>query len=361
MGMNIEQIVSRWAAWTRGKASAPPRNRHSNVFTRGGSDESLYSYGTHFELARPLRNDRGDLVGYLLNGDTYSVSTSRHQRLVRDVVQRIDVPHLIVPHSALASAGILLDSIRPVDVLPDRSVPVTRTAKERPTFWDQRPITVNGDGTFSWVQNEHRLGESLFTATTTHTQLVPCACGTDPHAAQPRPRCPLGACDRYNHRTLGGSWVAQASGLVDQRVTRVAQYLSGWDHNERRPLYFLSEMPHRKSRTVAEAYEALKPKAVQHAEACGREVLRQGDIFAVPLVNLDKRALRKMGARFERMGQLLTTNHVATEIAVLPDGRTLARGVLHHRPSGREADHARVKLTPGRWHLTVKNTVPLAS
>jgi hypothetical protein len=58
-----------------------------------------------------------------LNGDTYSVTTSRHQSDTRSAVARVadKFPSLIVPHSALASAGIDPDSIVPVDIEPERT------------------------------------------------------------------------------------------------------------------------------------------------------------------------------------------------------------------------------------------------
>lgn len=57
-------------------------------------------------------------------------------------------------------------------------------------------------------------------------------------------------------------------------------------------------------------------------------------------------ALTKAGARYERSGELLGTNHVATEVARMPDGTTLARGVLRHVPPGRRRrDHANEHTT----------------
>jgi hypothetical protein len=92
----------------------------------------------------------------------------------------------------------------------------------------------------------------------------------------------------------------------------------------------------------------------------GRTVYRQGDIFAVELASVTLRHLRKQGATVVKHGNLLGTNHEATEVAYLPDGTTLVRGVLRHNPQGRRPDHARVKVG-NRWSVVVKNTVPLAA
>ena len=78
---------------------------------------------------------------------------------------------------------------------------------------------------------------------------------------------------------------------------RDTYFLSGFDHNEPRPLYFFCELPSSSHPTsVAEAYEDLKPEAVKLALEMGREVIRQGDIFAVPL-SVTTKELRKQGAQ----------------------------------------------------------------
>jgi len=91
-------------------------------------------------------------------------------------------------------------------------------------------------------------------------------------------------------------------------------------------------------------------------------VRRQGEIFAVPLsAQVSKRTLRMAGAGFVRSGNLLGTNHEATEVARMPDGTTIARGTLHHRPPWRRPDHARVRLDRRNWHVVVKTTVLAAT
>lgn len=177
-----------------------------------------------------------------------------------------------------------------------------------------------------------------------------------------------------------------------------SHYISGFDANEKPPLYFLAELPCAVS-THAEGIEALKPRSVKLAEAQGIEVLRQGDMFAIP-TKLHKHDLACMGAKFdtelkeeiqqrEFVGQwnIIVTNrhgdvirpstttisrrrglygtaHTASELAYLPDGTMFARGSLIHDPRGvlmesRAADHAELKL-PGRfWYLIARNTVPV--
>ena len=138
---------------------------------------------------------------------------------------------------------------------------------------------------------------------------------------------------------------------------RRAKFLSGFDHNETRRCYFFCELPKMSETTVAAAYDALKPTAVRYAEVVGREVRRQGDIFAIETA-LATRDLRRRGAVFSKRTHLIGTNHTATQVATLPDGTTFARGCLYHEPDRRRADHARIKV-PSGWSLIAKNTVPV--
>lgn len=55
------------------------RNSTNNVYTIG---DTIYSYGSHFPMAKRIVTRRGTVV-FLLNPDTYSVTTSSHQAQVR--------------------------------------------------------------------------------------------------------------------------------------------------------------------------------------------------------------------------------------------------------------------------------------
>lgn len=143
-------------------------------------------------------------------------------------------------------------------------------------------------------------------------------------------------------------------------ASRSSYYLSGFDHQEPTPPYFFCELPVLASPgSVAEAYEALKPDPVRLAEQMGRTVHRQGDIFAIAAPSISEDQLRSAGASFRQSGTLLGTNHRATQVALLPNGVTLARGSLTHQPRGRAPDHVERPMHPRAvWHLIVKNTVP---
>ena len=402
--------------------------------------DRIYSYGTHFEMARVLRDRKGDATAFLINGDRWGQTTDRHQREVRSAIARTSKPRVIIPYSALDSAGVTLDSIEIIEVTKDRretkqhvslSMPegacwveepirkhvelpsnvlaervATKNAKEVESFemkrqWAQQGLSAwkhllapdakpreftiddlqhyerhevrttgtervlyknhrvvdvavndNGQTEYRWETSRHWLGESLIRAKVPRPMFTSCkTCAgtgrTYPGAPKPAKRCD--SCDG-----LGGRrW----------RRNRNVLFLSGFDHNEYpRNVYFLCELPRgAKPTTVAEAYEALKPEAVQLAEQMGRSVHRQGDIFTIELRGVTKRQLRAQGARFEKRGQLFGTNHEATETAYLPNGTTLVRGTLWHNPAWRGPDHRRVTVGKSSWHIAIKNTVPIAA
>lgn len=429
-----DEVARRWVSVVEGSSQ-----RHLD--SRGrmyASGDKIYSYGSHFELARPLRRN-GAVVGYLLNGDRYSNTTSKHQAVVRGALGGRET--IILPYTALEAAGIDLDTVQPVHVSPDRwetiehsvNVPppgaqwrahknydfvdmtddevavvlAERNAKKRAEWerlsqyeWYNHPeprdstredlsgyemrkrvelpdthtfhtsglpnapeihITYGRDGVpplYEWTTHRHWLGESLIRAKVTwqmphtctwcmgHGRLI----GPENHWGR-EPSCR----------------VCWGNGRVSREHSRWAYFLAGFDGQESRPSFFFCELPYRSHpKTVAEAYEALKPDPVRLAEQMGRSVTRQGDIFAVP-TRLTRKELKARGARIERrrkaedeLPYMLNTNHTATEVAYL--GKlTLARGTMYHDPQWRAQDHARRRMGNGAdWHIIIKNTVPVS-
>jgi hypothetical protein len=320
------------------------------VFADG---RSIYSYGYHFPMATLMTDDTGlrnEHSWWLVNGDTYSVSTSRHQGEVRGALRKTGLPMLIVPFSALNRARIDYDTVRRVAIDPERWVPEQHSSarvEDMPYHLQTKYAQVDGawrhvfvdpadDGLYHWESKRHFLGASVFTAT------------YEDRDAEPYDK---------DMRYVGYP-----------RVT--ATFLSAFDENERTPLYFLCELPQGcEPQTVEEAFECLKPNAVKTAEALGRTVLRQGDVFAIP-VDLTTRDLRKAGftspapPKYSRLHMskneryVLGVNHTATEV-LTSHGVTYARGTLRHKPAerGRQPEHRMVKLGKG-WHALIRNTVP---
>jgi hypothetical protein len=84
-------------------------------------NKTLYSYGHHFQLA--VRLSTGE---YLINGDTYSSSTSRHTSLCIRYLQ----PNVIIPFSALDQVTRDHHLIEIVDRESDKYIPRTRKDPE---------------------------------------------------------------------------------------------------------------------------------------------------------------------------------------------------------------------------------------
>ncbi len=181
-----------------------------------------------------------------------------------------------------------------------------------------------------------------------------------------------------------------SSGQIVYYVKRTSYYLSAFDYSEPHRPYFMCELPRSivkdgqrvqvKPKTVEEALDDLMPDEVRQAIASGLEVIRQGDVFAIPTScttkELESRAVgllkgllseaRVYNIRSKtRDGQkaaVLGTNHAPTHAILTKDGDWYGRGRMYHVPrqSWRQPDH-RVKELGDRktWFRLVKNTVPL--
>ena len=215
-----------------------------------------YSYGRHFPLFRFVPASGRIPALFVVNGDRWNGSRSRtpdHQESARRAIERTGIPSIVIPFSALNGASIDIDSIRPLHVRPDtwETVTVERRADDTPQ-WRRDSLTVDDDGLYRWDENQHTLGDSLFTAI---------------------------------------------------RDGRRARFLSSFDYNERPPLYFMCEVPARGiPRTVEAALDSLAPRAVHAARLNGKAVERQGDVFFIA-TSLARETLAERGATFGRLTQ----------------------------------------------------------
>lgn len=361
--MNHTQIIEAWL----NRASRPAEHgiignrRYNNVFADG---DILYSYGDHFEMARIMRDKKGVTTSLLLNGDTYSATTSKHQSILRSAVTQCPLPSVIIPHAALNSAGIDIGTVEIVQALKDGWIDHGLRRSE------SRPLS-DGEWLYSHVKALVQWGErvewefpKLYTRRAIGTERSTYDLYHYYKTLEDKHRFTGAKILEWEYRAsrhqLGEALVRATYRTRTGRNVK-ALFLSGFDAQETRPLYFFCQMPKsaRNCTTVAEAYEALKPELVLEAERAGRAVFRQGDIFAAETL-ADKRGLRKRGATFEKRGNLLGTNHEATEVARLGN-LTYARGVLWHRPAGRQPDHKRVSMGNRKsWFLVAKNTVPVS-
>lgn len=392
------QIVARFVAQAGTESPRFLRPRSANVHV-ASDGRTLYSYGSHFTLCQLMpavhgyRGPRGEAFHapngwWLVNGDSYSISTSRHQSEVRHAIDEDGRPAMIVSYDAMDAAGIDRATVTPIEVLRDRDVLVPRSAatldgvpedvrreyvrtdypetcdrdecdgtgkdapsgrpglcwhrmergtrvyRDTPERWTHDEAT----GLYRWTSARHVLGEAVFSANVETTT-----------------------------RDTEGRHV---------RMTYSASFLSAFDHQESHLHYFLAELPAGahpygqgvdRVRSVDDAFAALRPAAVRRADQRGEAVVRQGDMFAIPAPEITDAALKANGYTRARSGRLLGSSHVATETATNADGtRVYARGILHHRPEGwcnprTDPGHRRQTMGDRRtWHLIVRNTVPRA-
>ncbi len=286
-------------------------------------------------------------------------------------------PPLLLPFSALEAAGIDRSTIQALDIRPDRQ----ETEQLTHAPWDEdkiewQPIQLWGaPGQHRISQrgdirgrNDLRFQRSIvatipegdrYIHTYMHTIEKADKVGpTQVHNRQFRELTYDKRLKKYRseleHHRLGDSLFS----AVAHGARRL--YVSSFDYQERWPLYFLAELPwHTRGhvKTVHDAILSLAPRLVHAAIAQERNVLRQGDMFAVP-TSLTTRDVRlRSGRPLRRMEGVFGTDHLATEQYVCKAGVTYARGFLHHRPFGRRPDHASCFLGKD-WHLIVPNAVP---
>ena len=359
---SYHEVAERWRDRQLGHTDKAPFSNGSNwrMFERNGV---IFSYGSHFELGRLLR-DRGKPHCWLLNGDRFSNTTTGHQGHVRGVCQRTSIPVLIIPHEALAAGGVELDSIRLLHAEPDRwettHHPVPGTFPSPPQ-WFPEIEEVN--------YNNGRVQKGALYGKQEVISLRRVAYGEDvlEEASVSYTYLPKGRKHPVSVECLGdGEWewttsrhwlgasVFTAKARGEKRRSR---WISAFDENERHQLYYLARLPHTsRATTYKQALEDLAPRAVHAALAQGREVKRQGDMFAIP-VSSSTRELKRRSLRVEKRLGVHGTDHVCTEVIVCKRGVTYARGTMRHQPEDRNPDHAMLKLGK-EWHLIVRNTVP---
>lgn len=264
------EVIDRWADVVRGY-----HTRHLTGRSVIARENTVYSYGNHFPMAEAYRDRTGELW-ILLNGDRYSVTTSGHQSAVRGQVSRMGVPSIIVPFSALEAAGIIRSSIELLEVTPDVNLthehqsrsqadvpkrdrtrwlphpcPEDCKAEGRPGSFAhpyhggyEAPVDPDEDGFYRWTTYEHRLGEAVSSAEyRRHRESARRCLGPFDGRAVVTDR------ERWKWGGRTDQWArscrhGRVSPHRDQVTDRGrATFLSGFDHQERPPLYFLAQLP----------------------------------------------------------------------------------------------------------------------
>ena len=327
----------------------------------------------------------------LVNGDGFD--SNLLQRLQAEI--RRDVSRnfgalgtLVVPHQALTAAGIELSSIKRIAVTRDggENVVVRVTgpdpkdlgkanqdarnkltaAKRSDTYWNS-----------PWHSYESRKQQFQLRVSMSNTR------ETVSHQMYRQPLDGVPSWQTISHsKELGwhttefrhrlGSTVFSA---VDESGQR-HRFISSFDSQETPPLYFLAQLPDEGSAlTFTDALDLLAPPIVHEARKDGKFVFRQGDVFFVEtdwtLEKLrEQKAVIHMGmgrgVHSERPAEgrnIYRTGHLAEQVAVLPNGVTLALGTVTHFPAINDPvrtipDHRPLALMPDKWFLCVRNQVP---
>lgn len=236
-------------------------NKSGNVFFEG---DTLYSYGHHFILATKCKN------GYLLNGDTYSNSTSTHQSYTRGNAPD-NSP--IIPFSAIRA---MFDQ-RKIDVYKREKglakieiLDVTSDTFE--TIW-----RTNAEGK-RYEAQIHHLGASLI---------------------------------KYRNK----------------------HYISSIDNGSKRSTFFLCQLEG-KPLTVAEAYRDLASNLTneEYEQYLDGEIKRQGEYFMIPVYVKTRELMKQAKKQIKNydLSKGVGNAHIATE-AIKTSIGVFIRKTLRHR------------------------------
>lgn len=341
------------------------------------------------ERRTKLRGEHAATV--LVNGDGFdSPLMQRLQAEIRrDVGRTFGVlGTLVVPHQALTAAGVRLETVKRIVVTRDGGenvvVRVTGPAQE-----DVDKARLDAIGKVSTIKKRENYWVSPWHSYESRKQQYQIRVqmnSTRETINHQMFRQPLDGVPNWGNIThskeLGwqtlefrhrlGSTVFSA---VDESGQR-HRYISSFDMQENPPLYFLAQLPDEgKALTFNDALDLLAPRIVHEARKDGKFVFRQGDVFFVEtdwtLEKLQEQeavihAGNGRGIHSERPAEgrnIYRTGHLAEQVAVLPNGVTLALGTVTHFPAINDPvrvipDHRPLALTPGKWFLAIRNTVP---
>ena len=267
-----------------------------NVFVDNGI---AYSYGRHFPLV-VRRDAKSNLetheTWYLLNGDKYSISTSKHQSYTYQIYS--EYPR--VSFTALSAAGIDYRKCKIVDWVKD-------------------------DGDFAWPEYENF--ENF------------------------KQDIPIGA-EYHEDKDKDGNIVCKSYHKIGGAVLKQDDkyFICGMDEAS----YFISLLPCPVS-SIAEAYQVLQPIVVQQAIMQGIDVKRQGEWFFIPRSDLKIPEKKFMKSTALPPQDSQSNQHIVTRLCAF-DNVFFCKGTVRHVSpiSGRRADHRRVKLEG--VHIAICNT-----
>jgi len=271
--MNHKTVVQRFK---EGK-----NYRGSRIFAE---NNTLYSYGRHFPLA--VRRGEPGAEWYLLNGDKYSISTSKHQGITYSVFS--DSPR--VSFTALNAAGISYNSCKLVDFQKDA--------------YDS---AFKGDKNFLNFKS-----------------LVPT--GAEYHETKDKE----GNITYKSYHRIGAVVLEQSK----------KHFICSMDEGS----YFISLLPKR-VKTVQETFEVLKPARIRKGNIT--DYKRQGEwFFVLSDITIKEKDFEKSAAL--PSADSSSNLHVCTRLKKIGK-RYFVKGIIKHRNprTNQRADHKPLKLGEG--------------
>lgn len=306
----------------------------SNVFCR---DRTLYSYGTHFPLARYMGEVDGQHV-FILNDDYYSSSTARHQSFTRSIC-----PGPLVSATALAKVGIEFNHLELKDI------PFWRSNYRQFVYFDSETGRYYKDCDYVGSLEDSSLEKVYSNELTMPNNAVYVASG-----------------DRNARYSYGSFFILGATVIKKEHN----YFLCSLDEGQ----CFVSQLP-RKPKDIEDSFDSLKPKKVLKAERKGFSVKRSGKWFFVStgfgdqalasLLGRTKTSLRKTPIKpLEKAKRIKewrpaahdsTTNYVCRNFKA--EGNLYARGKVYHRYAYGDLTGRHKSLSLGNeWHLVFPNT-----
>jgi len=278
-----------------------------NIFYRG---DTIYSYGTHFPMAVKCRN------GYVLNGDAYSPSTSRHQTEVRikadlrefwdthvktkkhflELIEAYNKGHEKVEHPQFISVDHPVDAICSLQYEhgSERFLGYDENGEGIWTDPEPCPICDSLPEGKKFVHHAIVPFSSLQAADIEPEDVVLLDITEDSYETVKRRDPKTGEMKEYQLHHLGASLI---------RVG-YKRYLSSIDSTSKsdRQQFFLVELQSRRVNTVEEAFRDLAGKLSdeQYERYLAGEIQRQGEFFLEPKLELSTRELKQQAKRVKR-------------------------------------------------------------
>lgn len=376
MGLAHSEVIRRYAQGRPNKRTGKVEWHGRSVYAE---DRAVYSYGSHFPMAYRLG------VGlFLKNGDRYSSSTTGHQGEVQRHCSGPTVPFSALRRARIDPSGIRAENI--LDYTKDTYIDLIRDSKDSPWFEEVRnEVPVNEDEEWNFKNPDGQAFKTEKTRRPFTPPLVGMMIPGTPDAEGNVLRADWHILGAVLLRFEEDAWTEETREWIPGKdashpIFSTGEYVSKFtEHPAQVRLllcstdegnYFISELPS-KVRTVAEAFDVLKPAEVKDAErrtVGGRTVLRQGEWFFIPSLlgrrELARYADAKTLTEFDssvRQSALPVRSaqsnlHVVRNVSIPHLGIFTTGNVYHRNERGRRTRQHRTLRLGSDWYRAARNT-----